>query len=73
MYRPMLYVCPEVTPYAKVMKLGTVGSVGYIVAPTTFGPHRLTGFGVTTRDTQVPAIDKAHGAYYSCSRCCGNA
>jgi hypothetical protein len=43
----MLGVCRKVTPYANVMKLGTVGLIGYVIALTAVGPHRLTGFGVT--------------------------
>ena len=43
----MLGVCRKVTPYANVMKLGTVGLFGYVIALTAVGPHRLTGFGVT--------------------------
>ena len=43
----MLGVCRKVTLYANVMKLGTVGLVGYVIALTAFGPHRLTGFGVS--------------------------
>ena len=69
----MLGVCRKVTPYANVMKLGTVGLVGYVIALTAVGPHRLTGFGVSRHPIWVPAIDKAHGAYYSCSRYRGNA
>ena len=69
----MLGVCRKVTPYANVMKLGTVGLIGYVIALTAVGPHRLTGFGVTRHPSWVPAIDKAHRAYYSCSRYRGNA
>ena len=69
----MLGVCRKVTPYANVMKLGTVGLVGYIIALTAVGPHRLTGFGVSRHPSWVPAIDKAYRAYYSCSRYRGNA
>ena len=64
----MLGVCRKVTPYANVMKLGTVGLIGYVIALTAVGPHRLTGFGVSRHPSWVPAIDKAHRAYYSCSR-----
>ena len=60
----MLGVCRKVTPYANVMKLGTVGLVGYVIALTAVGPHRLTGFGVSRHPSWVPAIDKAHRAYY---------
>ena len=34
----MLGICRQVTPYANVMKLGTVGLVGYVIALTTVGP-----------------------------------
>ena len=61
----MLGVCRKVTPYANVMKLGTVGLVGYVIALTAVGPHRLTGFGVSRHPSWVPAIDKAHRAYYT--------
>ena len=60
----MLGICRKVTPYANVMKLGTVGPVGYVIALTAVGPHRLTGFGVSRHPSWVPAIDKAHRAYY---------
>ena len=56
------------TPYANVMKLGTVGLVGYVIAltaVTAVGPHRLTGFGVSRHQSWVPSIDKAHRAYYT--------
>ena len=55
----------KVTPYANVMKLGTVGLVGYVVALTAVGPHRLTGFGVSQHQSWVPSVDKAHRAYYT--------
>ena len=58
----MLGICRKVTPYANVMKLGTVGPVGYVIALTAVGPHRLTGFGVSRHPSWVPAIDKAHRA-----------
>ena len=48
-----------------VMKLGTVGPVGYVIALTAVGPHRLTGFGVSRHQSWVPSIDKAHRAYYT--------
>ena len=54
----------QVTPYANVRKLGTVGLVGYVIALTTVGPHRLTGFGVSRHPSWVPSIDKPHRAYY---------
>ena len=60
----MLGICRQVTPYANVMKLGTVGLVGYVIALTAVGPHRLTGFGVSRHPSWVPSIDKAHRAYY---------
>jgi hypothetical protein len=60
----MLGVCRKVTPYANFMKLGTVGPVGYVIALTTIGQHRLTGFGVSRHRSWVPSIDKAHRAYY---------
>ena len=60
----MLGICRQVTPYANVMKLGTVGPVGYVIALTAVGPHRLTGFGVSRHPSWVPSIDKAHRAYY---------
>ena len=61
----MLGICRQVTPYANVMKLGTVGLVGYVIALTAVGPHRLTGFGVSRHPSWVPSIDKAHRAYYT--------
>ena len=61
----MLGICRQVTPYANVMKLGTVGLVGYVIALTAVGPHRLTGFGVSRHQSWVPSIDKAHRAYYT--------
>ena len=61
----MLGICRQVTPYANVMKLGTVGPVGYVIALTAVGPHRLTGFGVSRHPSWVPSIDKAHRAYYT--------
>ena len=61
----MLGICRKVTPYANVMKLGTVGPVGYLIALTAFGLHRLTGFGVSRHRSWVPSIDKAHRAYYT--------
>ena len=64
----MLGVCRKVTPYVNLMKLGTVGPVGYAIALTAVGPHRLTSFGVSRHPSWVPSIDKAHRAYYSCSR-----
>ena len=33
----MLGICRQVTPYANVMKLGTVGLVGYVIALTAVG------------------------------------
>ena len=69
----MLGVCRKVTPYANVMKLGTVGLIGYVIALTAVGPHRLTGFSVSRHPSWVLAIDKAHRAYYSCSCYRGNA
>ena len=61
----MLGICRQVTPYANVMKLGTVGPVGYVITLTAVGPHRLTGFGVSRHPSWVPSIDKAHRAYYT--------
>ena len=61
----MLGICRQVTPYANVMKLGTVGPVGYVITLTAVGPHRLTGFGVSRHPSWVPSIDKAHQAYYT--------
>ena len=61
----MLGICRQVTPYANVMKLGMVGLVGYVIALTAVGPHRLTGFGVSRHRSWVPSIDKAHRAYYT--------
>ena len=61
----MLGICRQVTPYANVMKFGTVGPVGYVIALTAVGPHRLTGFGVSRHPSWVPSIDKAHRAYYT--------
>ena len=61
----MLGICRQVTPYANVMKLGTVGLVGYVIALTAVGPHQLTGFGVSRHQSWVPSIDKAHRAYYT--------
>ena len=61
----MLGICRQVTPYANVMKFGTVGLVGYVIALTAVGPHRLTGFGVSRHQIWVPSIDKAHRAYYT--------
>ena len=61
----MLGICRQVTPYANVMKLGTVGLVGYVIALTAVGPHRLTGFGVSRHPSWVSSIDKAHRAYYT--------
>ena len=61
----MLGICRQVTPYANVMKFGTVGSLGYVIALTAVGPHRLTGFGVSRHQSWVPSIDKAHRAYYT--------
>ena len=61
----MLGICRQVTPYANIMKLGTVGPVGYVIALTAVGPHRLTGFGVSRHPSWVPSIDKAHRAYYT--------
>ena len=52
----MLGVCRKVTPRANVMKLGTVGLVGYVIALTAVGPHRLTDFGVPRDPSWVPAI-----------------
>ena len=42
LYRPMLGICRQVTPYANVMKLGTVGLVGYLIALTAVGPGAST-------------------------------
>ena len=61
----MLGICRQVTPYANVMKFGTVGLLGYVIALTAVGPHRLTGFGVSRHQSWVPSIDKAHRAYYT--------
>ena len=61
----MLGICRKVTPYANVMKLGTVGPVGYVITLTAVGPHRLTSFGVSRHPSWVPSIDKAHRAYYT--------
>ena len=61
----MLGICRQVTPYANVMKFGTVGPLGYVIALTAVGPHRLTGFGVSRHQIWVPSIDKAHRAYYT--------
>ena len=61
----MLGICRQVTPYANVMKFGTVGPLGYVIALTAVGPHRLTGFGVSRHQSWVPSIDKAHRAYYT--------
>ena len=61
----MLGICRQVTPYANVIKLGTVGPVGYVIALTAVGPHRLTGFSVSRHQIWVPSIDKAHRAYYT--------
>ena len=60
-----LGICRQVTPCANVMKLGTVVGVGYLIALTAVGPHRLTGFGVSRHQSWVPSIDKAHRAYYT--------
>ena len=64
----MLGVCRKVTLHANVMKLGTVGHVRYVITLISFGPHRLTGFGVSRHPSWVPAIDKAHRAYCSLDR-----
>ena len=61
----MLGICRQVTPYANVMKLGTVGLVGYVIALTTVDPHRLTGFGVSRHQRCVNSINKVHRAYYT--------
>ena len=61
----MLGICRQVTPYANVIKFGTVGPLGYVIALTAVGPHRLTGFGVSRHQSWVPSIDKAHQAYYT--------
>ena len=61
----MLGICRQVTAYANVMKFGTVGPLGYVIALTAVGPHRLTGFGVSRHQSWVPSIDKAHRAYYT--------
>ena len=59
----MLGICWQVIPDANVMKLGTVGLVGYLIALTAVGPHRLTGFGVSQHQSWVLSIDKARRAY----------
>jgi hypothetical protein len=63
----MLGICRQVTPYANVMKFGMVGPLGYVIALTAVGPHRLpvTGFGVSRHQSWVPSIDKAHWAIYT--------
>ena len=45
-------------------KLGTVGRLRYVITSISFWSHRLTGFGVSRHPSWVPAIDKAHRAYY---------
>ena len=66
-------IYPIIMSIGNVMNLGTVGLVEYVIALAAVGPHRLTGFGVSRHPSWVPAIDKAHRAYYSCSRYRGNA
>ena len=61
----LLGICRQVTPDANVVKLGTVCLVGYVIALTAVGPHRLTGFGVSRHQNWVPSIDEAHRAYYT--------
>lgn len=63
----------EVTPYASAMKLGTAGYLGYVIALSPSGPHRLAGVGVSRHSSWVPAIGNAHEAYYICSSYRGDA
>ena len=37
----MLGICRQVTPCANVMKLGTVGLLGYVITLTAVGRHRF--------------------------------
>ena len=73
MYRPMLYVCPESDPICKSHETWHGGFSRVHSRSDNFWSTPVNRFRCATRDTQVPAIDKAHGAYYSCSRYCGNA
>ena len=56
----MLGICRKVTPYANVMKLGTVGPVGYVITLTAL-VHRLTGFGVSRHPSWVPSMTGPSG------------